>query len=75
MGTDPLQDPGSGETCARCGDPIGPGTALYSDRVRAADGQLRCAECNGAERGAVDPVMDRPDVPITMPNTNMPNTH
>ena len=75
MGSDERSDSDAVATCARCGDPIGPGTARYSDRVRSADGTLRCAECARADRGVVEPVMDRPDVPITMPNTNMPNTH
>ena len=62
-------------TCARCGESLAPGTPLYSDQVRSADGQLRCAECERAERGLVDRDLTRPDVPITQPNPNLPNTH
>ena len=52
-----------------------PRVTLAARPVRSADGRLRCAECERAERGIVAPDMDRPDVPITQPNTNFPNTH
>ena len=75
MGTSRQGAPPEGATCARCGESIAPGSALYSDHVRSADGQLRCAECERAERGIVIPDMERPDVPITQPNTNFPSSH
>jgi hypothetical protein len=62
------------EPCARCGDDTGPGTALYVDRV-IVDGRVTCNECAQAERGHAKPVFPEPDVPITMPNTNLPSTH
>jgi hypothetical protein len=61
--------------CDRCGDPIGAGTARYHDRVELPDGRHVCHECARALRGHVEPVMKRGDVPITMPNANLPNTH
>ncbi len=61
-------------TCVRCGESIAPGTPLYSDHIRTADGRLLCAECARTERGVVEPDA-RPDVPITQPNPNLPNTH
>jgi cytochrome c peroxidase len=61
--------------CARCGESIAPGTPLYFDHVRSADGKLRCAACERAERGVLEPdPLDR-EVPITLPNPNVPNTH
>jgi hypothetical protein len=66
-------DPGA--VCARCGESIAPGSPLYADHVRSADGRLRCAECARMERGAIEPGMSRADVPITQPNPNLPNTH
>ena len=75
MGTDLRDDGSAAATCARCGESIAPGSPLYSDHVRSADGRLRCAECERAERGIGAPDMERPDVPITQPNTNFPNTH
>jgi hypothetical protein len=50
-------------------------TARHFDRERSADGDLVCAECARVARGHDDPVVKRGDVPITMPNTNFPNTH
>lgn len=61
--------------CARCGDDIGPGSALYSDRVQAADDRILCRECALAEQGRGARVIQDPDVPITMPNTNLPQSH
>ena len=75
MGTDHGATPSESATCARCGESIAPGSPLYSDHVRSADGQLRCGECERAERGIVIPDMERPDVPITQPNTNFPSSH
>jgi recombinational DNA repair protein (RecF pathway) len=60
--------------CARCGDDIGPGSALYSDRVQAADGRMLCRECALREQGR-NAAEATPDVPITMPNTNLPQSH
>jgi hypothetical protein len=74
MGTDPQSLPGPA-TCARCGESIAPGSPLYSDHVRSPDGRLLCAECERAERGGVAENASLSDVPITMPNTNLPNTH
>jgi len=74
MATEELDDQAAA-TCARCGDSVAPGSPLYSDRVRSADGRLRCAECERAERGMVADDLSSADVPITMPNTNFPNTH
>jgi cytochrome c peroxidase len=71
MTVDPVQD----ATCARCGESIAAGSPLYFDHVRSADGRLRCAECDRAERGIVEPDAARRDVPITQPNPNLPNTH
>jgi cytochrome c peroxidase len=62
-------------TCARCGESIAPGSPLYFDHVRSADGRSRCAECDRVERGLVEPDALRRDVPITQPNPNLPNTH
>ncbi len=64
-----------GATCARCGESIAPGSPLYSDHVRSADGRLRCAECDRAVRGMAAPDLVRRDVPITQPNPNLPGTH
>jgi len=75
MKTDRMGEEPTGATCARCGESIAPGSPLYSDHVRSADGSLRCAECDRAVRGITRPDQERPDVPITMPNTNLPNTH
>jgi cytochrome c peroxidase len=75
MGTDQGAAPPEGATCARCGESIAPGSPLYSDHVRSADGQLRCAECERAQRGIVIPDMERPEVPITQPNTTFPSSH
>ena len=66
---------GDHEACDRCGDPIGVGTERYHDRVLLQDGRHVCHECARALRGHVEPVMKQADVPITMPNTNLPNTH
>jgi cytochrome c peroxidase len=66
-------DPGA--VCARCGESIAPGSPLYSDHVRSADGRLTCAECARAERGVVERDTGQSDVPITQPNPNVPNTH
>ena len=75
METDQQDGDPSGATCARCAESIAPGSPLYSDHVRSSDGLLRCAECDRAERGVTPPDLEGPDVPITMPNTNFPNTH
>jgi hypothetical protein len=66
---------GNEDRCDRCGDPVWAGSARYHDRVVLADGRLVCHECSRALRGHVEPVMKRGDVPITMPNSNLPNTH
>ena len=66
---------GPGESCARCGDDVGPGSPLYFDRVRADGDRILCSECAQVERGHVTPLYPEPDVPITMPNTNLPQTH
>ncbi|HEY0444114.1 MAG TPA: hypothetical protein VGC90_07825 [Candidatus Limnocylindrales bacterium] len=66
--------PSNATECARCGDDIGPGSALYSDRVQAPDGRLLCHECALREQGRIAPETT-PDVPITMPNTNLPQSH
>jgi ribosomal protein L34E len=71
MAIDNVQD----ATCARCGESIAPGSPLYSDHVRSADGRLRCAECDRTLRGIAVPDMARRDVPITQPSPNLPNTH
>jgi cytochrome c peroxidase len=68
-------DHGQDVVCARCGESIAPGTPLYFDHVRSADGRLRCAECERAEHGGVEPDVGLRDVPITQPNPNLPNTH
>jgi len=75
METDQQDGDPSNATCARCGESIAPGSPLYSDHVRSADGRLRCAECDRAVRGIEPADLERPDVPITLPNTNFPNTH
>ncbi len=75
MGTEARDAGTESPTCARCGESIAPGSPLFSDHVRSADGRVRCAECERAERGIVAPDMERPDVAITQPNTNFPNTH
>lgn len=61
--------------CARCDEPIDTASALYADRVVLDDGRLVCRECSQALRGNVRPVIERRDVPSTMPNTNPPFTH
>jgi hypothetical protein len=63
------------DTCARCGDDVGPGCPLYYDRVRADDSRVICSDCARAEQGHVIPVYPDVDVPITIPNTNLPQTH
>jgi recombinational DNA repair protein (RecF pathway) len=63
------------ESCARCGDDTGPGSPLYVDRVRTDDGRILCHACAQAKRGHVTPLYPEPDVPITMPSTNLPQTH
>ena len=63
------------DTCARCGDDVGPGSPLYYDRVRADDSRVICTDCARAEQGHVIPVYPDVDVPITIPNTNLPQTH
>ena len=63
------------DSCAGCGDDIGPGSPLYFDRVRAADDRLLCNDCARSQDGHVTPVYPEPDVPITMPNTNLPQSH
>jgi cytochrome c peroxidase len=75
METDRQAAPPEAATCARCEESLAPGSALYSDHVLSADGRIRCAECERAKRGMVAPDIDRPDVPITQPNTKFPNTH
>jgi ribosomal protein L34E len=75
MGTDHGATPSEDATCARCGESIAPGSALYSNHVRSSDGRRRCAECERAVRGIVIPDMERPDVPITQPNTIFPSSH
>lgn len=71
-----METPGRpGESCARCGDDIGPGSPLYFDRVRRDDDRFVCSDCARAEQGHVEPLYPEPDVPITMPNTNLPQTH
>jgi hypothetical protein len=65
---------GDGDVCARCGDDVGPGSPRYFDRVVLGDGRILCEECARGERGLVAP-LDAPDVPITMPNTNLPQSH
>ena len=62
------------ESCARCGDQVGPGSPLYIDRVRSGD-QWFCLECWRAEHGHVIPLYPEPEVPIDMPSTNLPQTH
>jgi recombinational DNA repair protein (RecF pathway) len=62
------------ESCARCGDDIGPGSPLYFDRVPLNDDRVVCSACAAAVRGHVTPDPE-PDVPITMPNTNLPQSH
>jgi hypothetical protein len=66
---------GMEQTCHRCGESVAPGSPRYSDHVQDADGAFYCADCARTKRGHVQPVMDQPNVPITMPNTNLPNTH
>jgi hypothetical protein len=44
------------------------------DRV-TVDGRITCNECAQAERGHAEPAFPQPDVPISMPNTNLPSTH
>jgi hypothetical protein len=61
--------------CAHCGDDIGPGSALYSDRVQAPDGRILCRECALAEQRRGSKVIPDANVPITMPNTNLPQSH
>jgi hypothetical protein len=39
------------------------------------DGRITCNECAQAERGNAEPAFPQPDVPISMPNTNLPSTH
>ena len=73
MGTAESQE-GSAAACARCGESLAPGSPLYSDHVRSADGKLRCAECARVERGVAGRDAE-PEVPITQPNPNLPNTH
>ena len=63
------------DTCARCGDDVGPGSPLYYDRVRADDSRVICSDCARVEQGHVIPVYPDVDVPITIPNTNLPQTH
>jgi hypothetical protein len=63
------------ESCARCGDDIGPGSPLYYDRVHADDRRVICSDCARAEQGHVTPLYPDVEVPITMPNTNLPQTH
>ena len=63
------------QVCARCGEYVGTGSALYSDRVRDAEGRILCAECAGAEQGHPSPVHPIPEVPVTQPNPNLPLSH
>lgn len=63
------------QVCARCGEDIGPASPLYFDRVRLPDGRTVCRECARAEQGHVVPLSPEPNVPITMPNTNLPQSH
>ncbi len=59
------------QTCASCGRSVQPGTRWFLGRRRLDGGEFLCAEC-AADR---EPDLERRDVPITMPNTNFPNTH
>lgn len=65
----------SNERCARCDEPVGTGSPLYAGRVVTTDGRLVCGECALALRGIVRPVSANREAPITMPSTNLPNTH
>jgi recombinational DNA repair protein (RecF pathway) len=56
--------------CVECGSDTRPGTARFVDRRRRDDGWV-CSDC--AAEGGPEQVLG--DVPITMPNTNLPGTH
>ena len=62
------------ESCARCGDDVGPGSPLYFDRVRMNDDRVVCSDYARALGGHATPDPE-PEVPITMPNTNLPQSH
>jgi hypothetical protein len=61
----------SDDRCANCENDIGPGSTRFIGRQRLADGTFLCDEC--AHIGSLD--LDRADVPVQMPNSNLPNTH
>ncbi len=64
------------QLCRRCGESVAPGTPHFSDRVAQADGGFLCAECaRELSRGRRGAASDQPDVPITQPNPNLPQTH
>lgn len=71
----PAHNDAVNDRCDRCGEPIGPGTPLCTDRVTLRNERIVCHECAEALRGRVRPVMQRGEVPVTMPNPNLPNTH
>ena len=64
---DPVMD---AERCAACGEDTGAGSPRFVGRRRVEGGYL-CSDCAQAGRGADE---DR-EIPVTMPNTNFPNTH
>ena len=59
------------DLCIRCGQSAAAGTSRFVGRHRVGDGRILCGEC--ARAGEPEP--EARDVPITMPNTNLPNTH